>query len=75
MRKEDSRRTDVEVRDELRQRLPCKVNGSQALPEEREPRPCAILDEPPRLKEDKMKRVWLQRDIKPCLRIRVRGVK
>jgi hypothetical protein len=63
------RRTNIEIRDELGQRLPCEVHGAQALPEECEPRPCAVLDEPPRLEKDKMKRVRIQRDIKPGLSV------
>jgi hypothetical protein len=45
---EVAQHTDIEVRDELGQRLPREVHRTQALPKEREPWPGAILDEPPR---------------------------
>ena len=62
------RHTDIEVRDELGQRLPREVHRAQALPDKREPRPRAILDEPPRLEENKVQRLRRERDVKSGLR-------
>jgi hypothetical protein len=46
--------TNVQIRDEFRHSLPCKIHGTKALSQKREPRPRRIFDETTRLQKYKL---------------------
>lgn len=60
-------RTDEQVRQELVDGFPGEVHRAEALPEEREVRPCGIFDPTAVFQEDEVESGWRECDVKAGL--------